>query len=795
MLRSYLKIALRNLLKSKISSFINITGLAVGMAVAMLIGLWVWSELTFDTHFANYARIAQVLQNGTYSNEVGTQSEIPPPLGPELRNTYGADFKYVVMATDIRPQALTFEDKKFTQNGASFGAEITEMLSLDMLQGSRKGLKEPNSILLSETLAKTYFGDADPLGKIMQISEQNYKVTGVYADLPRNSSFNDLAFITPWNENEPYIKNYLDNWGYNSFNAYVQLAEGADMAQVSAKIKDIKYKKVNEEGKKYKPEMFLHPMSQWHLYSEFEGGKSVGGHITAVWLFGIIGAFVLLLACINFMNLSTARSEKRAKEVGVRKAIGSRKNQLIGQFLSESLVVACFAFVLALLLAQLSLPFFNAVADKKMSLLWSNPVFWLLGLGFALGTGLLAGTYPAFYLSSFQPIRVLKGTFKAGRLASIPRKVLVVIQFTVSIALIVGVLIVFQQIQFAKNRPIGYDTSGLIVLPTPTTVVHEHFDAIRNDLKNSGVILEMAESYSPMTELNLALDGFDWKGKDPNMQVSIGTELVSHDFGKTVDWEISAGRDFSRDFASDSTGIILSETAVKYMGLKNPLGEVIKSQNFSPEPIFFRVIGVVKDVLMESPYEDVRPMFYTLNRWRGNFAVLKLNPALSAQVALAKIAPVFQKHNPSAPFDYQFVDAEYGKKFAAELRIGRLAGFFAILAVFISCLGLFGLASFMAEQRTKEIGIRKVLGASLGNLWGLLSREFVGLVLLSCVLAAPIAYYYLHGWLQQYEYRTEISGWVFAAAAIGALGITLLTVSYQALKAALLNPVRSLKSE
>lgn len=795
MLRSYLKIALRNLFKSKVSSFINITGLAVGMAVAMLIGLWVWSELTFDTQFANYERIAQVLQNGTYNDEVGTQAEIPPPLGPELRNAYGADFKYVVMATDIHPQALTFEDKKFTQNGASFGAEITEMLSLDMLQGSRKGLKEPNSILLSETLAKTYFGDTEPLGKIMQIGEQSYKVTGVYADLPRNSSFYDLAFITPWNENEPYIKNHIDNWGYNSFNAYVQLAEGADMARVSAKIKNIKYNKVNEDGKKYKPEMFLHPMSQWHLYSEFEGGKSVGGRITTVWLFGIIGAFVLLLACINFMNLSTARSEKRAKEVGVRKAIGSRKNQLVKQFLSESLLVAAFAFVLALLLAQLSLPFFNGVADKKMSLLWSNPVFWLLGIGFALGTGLLAGTYPAFYLSSFQPIRVLKGTFKAGRLASILRKVLVVVQFTVSIALIVGVLIVFQQIQFAKNRPIGYDTSGLIVLPTPTMVVHEHFDAIQRELKNSGAILEMAEAHSPMTDLYLALDGFDWKGKDPGMQVSIGTELVSHDFGKTVDWKISAGRDFSRDFASDSTGIILSETAVKYMGLKNPIGEVIKSQNFSPEPIFFRVIGVVKDVLMESPYEDVRPMLYVLNTWKGNFAVLKLNPALSAQVALAKIAPVFQKHNPSAPFEYQFVDEEYGKKFAAELRVGRLAGFFAILAVFISCLGLFGLASFMAEQRTKEIGIRKVLGASLSSLWQLLSKDFVLLVFVSFFIATPIAYYFMSNWLQTYTYHTEISWWIFVATGLGILGITLLTVSYQSMWAALTNPIKSLRSE
>lgn len=795
MLLNHLKIALRKLRKNRASSFINITGLAVGMAVAMLIGLWVWNELIFDQNFANYGRIAQVMQNGTYEGKVGTQEEVPPPLESELRNTYGADFKYVVMSTDVRPQILSFEDKKLTQSGATFGSDIAEMLSLNMLHGSRSGLSDPSSIFLSETLSKVYFGKADPMGKAMEISKQQFKVTGVYADLPRNSSFADLHFITPWNENEPYIKNHIDNWGYNSFNTYVQIAEGADMAQVSAKIKNIKFNKVDAEGKKFKPEMFLHPMSQWHLYSEFEGGVSVGGRINFVWLFGIIGAFVLLLACINFMNLSTAQSEKRAREVGVRKAIGSRKNQLIKQFLSESILVAAFAFVLALLLAQLSLPFFNAVADKKMALPWSSPVFWLMGLGFTLLTGLLAGSYPALYLSSFQPIRVLKGTFKAGRLASIPRKALVVVQFTVSITLIVGVAIVFQQIQFAQNRSTGYNNAGLITLPTATADVHDHFETIRTELLQNGSIVEMAEAYSPMTDLNLVLDGFEWEGKKAGANLGFGTELISHEYGKTIDWELTAGRDFSKNFASDSLGMILNESAVKYMGLENPVGAIIKSSNFSAEPLAFHVVGVVKDVLIESPYTSVRPTLYIVNRWQGNYVALKLNPAMNTRAALAKIAPVFQKYNPSAPFDYSFVDAEYGKKFEAELRIGQLAGFFAMLAIFISCLGLFGLASFMAEQRTKEIGIRKVLGASLVNLWGLLSKEFVALVLLACVLAAPIAYYYLHDWLQQYEYHIDISWWTFAAAGAGALALTLLTVSYQTLRAALLNPVQSLKLE
>lgn len=795
MLLNHLKIALRKLRKNRASSLINITGLAVGMAVAMLIGLWVWSELTFDQNFVHYERIAQVMQNGTYEGEVGTQEEVPPPLGPELRNAYGADFQYVVMATDIRPQVLSFEDKKLTQSGATFGAEIAEMLSLNMLQGQRSGLKDHSSIFLSETLAKVYFGATDPMGKVMEISKQPFKVAGVYADLPHNSSFGDLHFITPWNENEAYIKNHIDNWGYNSFNTYVQIAEGTDMAQVSAKIKNVKFDKVDAEARKYKPEMFLHPMSQWHLYSEFNGGVSIGGRINFVWLFGTIGAFVLLLACINFMNLSTAQSEKRAREVGVRKAIGSRKNQLIKQFLSESILVASFAFVVALLLAQLSLPFFNAVADKKMSLPWGDPVFWVMSLGFTLLTGLLAGSYPALYLSSFQPIRVLKGTFRAGRLASIPRKALVVVQFTVSITLIVGVLIVFQQIQFAQNRATGYDNTDLIMLPTATPEVHDHFEAIRNELLLNGSIVEMAETYSPMTDLNLVLDGFEWQGKKPGANLSFGTELVSYEYGQTIDWELTAGRDFSKEFASDSMAMILNESAVKYMGLKNPVGEIVKSTIFSADPLAFHVVGVVKDVLTESPYTSVRPMLYIVNQWKGNFVALRLNPTMSTRASLAKIAPVFQKYNPSAPFDYSFVDAEYGKKFEAELRIGQLAGFFAMLAIFISCLGLFGLASYMAEQRTKEIGIRKVLGASVSNLWQLLSKEFVVLVLISCLIAAPIAYYFMYEWLQKYTYRIDISWWVFVAAGASAVVITLLTVSYQTIRAALANPVQSLSNE
>ncbi|MCW3116040.1 MAG: FtsX-like permease family protein, partial [Chitinophagaceae bacterium] len=512
--------------------------------------------------------------------------------------------------------------------------------------------------------------------------------------------------------------------------------------------------------------------------------------IQYVWLFGIIGVFVLLLACINFMNLSTARSEKRAKEVGIRKAVGSLRTQLVVQFFSESLLVALLAFVLSIVLVQLILPFFNEVAGKKMSILWANPLFWLLGIGFSLITGLIAGSYPALYLSSFNPVKVLKGTFRAGRLAAIPRKVLVVVQFTVSVILIIGTIIVFRQIQFAKSRPIGYSRDGLITLPMVTTDIHNHFEVVKNELVNSGAIASMTEAGSPTTAVWSTNAGFDWKGKDPGLAVEFPNIDVSYDYGKTVGWQFKEGRDFSREFLTDSTAFVLNETAAKFVGIKNPVGETLKWDG-----VPFKIIGVIKDMVVESPYAAVRPTLFHLSTYPGSVVIAKINPTASVSDSLRKIETVFKKYNPAQPFDYQFVDEEYAKKFGNEQRVGKLSSFFAALAIFISCLGLFGMASFVAEQRTKEIGVRKVLGASVFNLWRLLSKDFVLLVLLSCAIAIPIAYYFLHEWLLRYEYRTEISWWIFAASCFGALIITLLTVSFQSIKAALMNPVKSLRTE
>jgi len=788
-----MQIAFRNLVKNKFTSLINIGGLATGMAVAILIGLWIYDEVSFDKSFPNHKRIAQIMQRFTINGETGAGTTIPFPVGDALRKSFGSDFKHVSMSSWNGGHVLSFGGKMLTKSGTFFEPDIMDMLSVKLLKGSKEAMNDPSSILLSASSAKAYFGSDNPMEKIMKIDNVlTLKVAGVYEDFPGNSSFSDVSFISTWKTfaEDQGFKNVTDPWRCNCYLGYVEIADKGDMDQISGKIKDIKLDKVNKSELTQHPQVFLNPMDRWHLFSEFKNGVSVSGRIQYVWLFGLIGLFVLLLACINFMNLSTARSEKRAKEVGIRKAIGSLRSELIAQFFCESLLIAFLAFFLSLLLVQLILPFFNDVAGKKMMVPFGNAIFWISCIGFSLITGMIAGSYPAFYLSSFKPVKVLKGTFRAGRLASIPRRVLVVVQFSVSIILIIGTMVVFRQIQFAKDRPIGYSRDGLVMMEMRTGDIHKHFDAVKNELLQTGSIASMAESGSPVTSVWSTNAGFDWKGKDPNMAVDFPNIDVSLDYGKTVGFQFTDGRDFSKDFGSDSTAFIINQTAAKFMGLKKPVGEIIMWDG-----VPFTVIGVIKDMIVESPYTRVRPMLYHLSKDIGNIVTVKLNPVISASASLSRIESVFKKYNPSQPFEYQFIDEQYARKFENEQRIGKLSSFFAVLAIFISCMGLFGMASFVAEQRTKEIGIRKALGASVLNVWKLLSTEFVLIVLLSCAIAIPVAYYFLAKWLMNYEYHAAISWWIFVLSVVGALVITLLTVSFQAIKAAIANPVKSLRTE
>jgi len=799
MIKNYLKIAWRNLIKNRVSSLINIGGLAVGMAVAMLIGLWMYNELSFDKNFSNHDRIAMVMQNQWINNETDTWNSQGYPLGPHLRGEYGADFKHVIMSSWTGGHILSYGDKNLKIAGNFMEPGITDMLSLKMISGNRNGLNDPKSILLSASAAKAIFGNADPMDKTIKIDHDNVltvKVTGIYEDLPENSSFGDLAFISPWQllvKDQHYDTRFNNPWGASWFQTLVQIADRADMARVSAKIKSIKMNDLvlnHNNDARFRPVIFLHPMNKWHLYSDFKNGVNTGGDIQYVWLFGIIGLFVLLLACINFMNLSTARSEKRAKEVGIRKSVGSVRSQLVAQFYCESLLIAAFSFLFALLFVQLCLPFFNEVAGKKVSIPWGNIVFWLSGIGFTLFTGLVAGSYPALYLSSFNPVKVLKGTFRAGRLASIPRQVLVVMQFTVSIVLIIGTIIVFNQIQYAKNRPIGYNVNGLMIVPLQTDIIGKQYDAVKNDLLASGVVKSVSRSETRITDGDDSNGGFTWEGKDPALQENFKSMGISLEFGKTVRWEIKEGRDFNPAFLSDSSGFIINEAAVKYLGFKNPIGQTITWIGNGK----YRIIGVVKNMVSESAYQPVEQTFFYLHKGLNNVDI-RLDANASAHDAINKIGAIFKKYDPSSPFEYSFADDDYAKKFDNEVRVGKLSSTFAGLAIFISCLGLFGMASFTAEQRIKEIGIRKVLGATILNLWQLLSRDFVVLVIISLLIAAPVSWYFMHKWLQGYQYHTPITWWVFAITGIGAMLITLLTVSYQSIKAALTNPVKSLKTE
>jgi putative ABC transport system permease protein len=525
------------------------------------------------------------------------------------------------------------------------------------------------------------------------------------------------------------------------------------------------------------------------LFSEFKNGKNVGGQIEFVWLFGIIGMFVLLIACINCMNINIARSQKRAKEIGIRKTIGSERWQLIVQFFLESLFIVAFAFIISILLVQLALPFFNRMADKKISIFWSNVWFWLSCLVFCLFTGLVAGLYPAVYLSSLRPLKVLKGTFKVAHLAILQRKALIVFQFTVSVILIICTIVVLRQIQFAKNRQIGYNPENLITIANTPNIAN-HFTLLRDELIKTGAAINVVESSNPTTENYVSVGNLNWEGKDPNLSIDIPVNAVTSEYGKTIGWHITQGRDFSKDFASDSSAFIINEAAVKFMGFKNPIGKTI---HYNDKP--FHVIGVIHDIVVESPYKQALPYIYQMSQYAAFVVTIKLNSAIGINNAINETKKVYSKYDSESPFDFKFVDQEFAKKFSDEERIGTIASFFAALTIFISCVGLFALSSLIIEQRRKEIGVRKVLGATVIILCKLLSKDFVALIAISFLIAAPVSYYFMHNWLENYSYRTTMSWWIFAATGIGSLLIAMFVVNFQAIKAAIANPINSLRSE
>lgn len=799
MIRNYFKIAWRNLTKNKVYSFINIFGLAIGMAVTILIGLWIFDEASYNQYVVNRDKVAQVFQTQTLNGKKGTGPAIPRPLEAAMREEHGDKFKHIIMASWESPRYLTHNDKNITRIGQAIQPGFVDMFSLKILKGDPKGYSQRNEILLSESAAKALFGDEQAVGKMLKFNNQDdMMVSAVYEDVPKNNSMFEIDYFVPWDyyvDQYDWMKDALQNWGNNSFQMYVQIGENQTMEGVTNAIIDIKKKNADNEAE-FNPRIFLLPMKDWHLNSNFENGVQTGGRIENLWLFGTIGLFVLLLACINFMNLSTARSEKRAKEVGIRKTVGSERSQLVRQFLSESLFTVILSFIVAIVIVLVSLKPYNQLSGKDVEFPWTSWEFWGVCMLFILLTSLLAGSYPALYLSSFNPVTVLKGTFKAGRYASLPRKVLVVVQFTVSVALIIGTLVVMKQVEHGKNRPLGYNKNGLIQIPVMSMDFSGKYDILRNEFIQSGGATHMASSMSPATAVWSNRSGYTWEGKPEGFQEDFAWVEVSFDYPETMQLEFVAGRDFSREFASDSNAVIINETAAKYMGLNDPVGKLINDEDDENPGPPMKIIGVVKDMLMQSPYRPVKQTLFLIDREENlSYYNVRLNPENSVQENLKLLEGVFKSHFPNLPFEYEFIDEQFGQKFATEERIARLAGIFTILAIFISCLGLFGLASFVAEQRTKEIGVRKVLGASVGNLWMMLSREFVILVGLSLMIAIPIAWYVMQNWITKFDYRTTIGWWIFIIAGVGALFLTLFTISFQAIRAASSNPVLSLRDE
>jgi len=790
---NYIKIAWRNLLKNKGFTLIYILSLSVGLAVVMLDGLWIRDEFSFNKYHKNYDRIAQVMHHDLVNGERISLFWNPAHLGDLLKKDYGSDFTQIIMSSYPSTHILTYQRKKFNKEGNYMDSGAPEMLGLEMINGTKQGLNNIYSILLSESVAKELFANEDPINKIIRFDNQaEVMVTGVYKNLPFNSEFKNLSFITPWElflALNPGIKSG-NPWNNNNYLTYVQISDPGNMNRISDKIRDIKKNSLGKrDSDPYKTVMFLQPMSKWHLYSEFKNGINTGGKLEYVWLFGTIGLFILLLACINFINVSTANSQRRAKEIGIRKTIGSRRFQIFTQFLTESILIVAFSFILSLIWVMITLPFFNELADKKLSVIWGSPGFWLISIAICLITGVIAGLYPALYLSSLQPVKVLKGTFKFSRLAIFQRKALIVFQFVISAILIVSTIIIFQQIDFAKNRQMGYHFKDLITIPI-TPEINSRFNIFREELQKSGAAIEVTKSANQTTDYYISDDRIKWPGKDPNVTFSFPISNVSAEYGKTIGWTIKEGRDFSSHFISDSSAFILNESAAKFMGLETPIGEPVEWNGKS-----FHVIGVIKDIVFESPYQPVQPYIYQMTGDQSYVVTARLNNQIGISRSLELTKKIFEKYSPELPFDFKFVDREYLKKFGDEERISKLAGFFSFLAIFISCLGIFGLATLMADQRIKEIGIRKILGSSLFGLWTLMSKDFMRLVILSLLIASPASFYFMKKWLENYPYHTEISWTVFVIPAVSLLLITLLTVSYQITKAALANPTKILRTE
>jgi predicted permease len=787
MKKNYLIIAFRNLKHNKLFSFINISGLAIGLAVFLLIMLWIGNELSYNNFHADKDRIAAVMVNKKFSNnEIASYPAVPSLLAPSLsKDLPGIEFAARTTWGDVR--LFSKDEKKFTEYGLYVDHDFLNIFTVPLSAGNKNELlKKPHTILLSETLAKKYFGDESPMGKEILVERTTpYVIEGVFKDVPANATLT-FDYLMPVKDYFNQAMGGEENWSSNNMRTYVKLKPGINRAAMDASLKNFMATYTDQQENN---ELFLWDLKDWYLRFDFKNGKYAGGgRITYVKLFALIAFFILILASINFMNLSTAGATRRAKEVGVRKVLGAEKKSLIAQFMSESVMLAFISGILALLILVMVLPSFNQLINRKIVIDYTNPVNISIFLGIILVTGLLAGSYPSWVLSAYRPVKVLKSSVGSGTgNTALIRKFLVLTQFTVSVLLIIGTLVVSQQIKYINNKNLGYQKENLIWFPNNIEGQKNEI-AIRELLKVPGVS-HVARASMTFTMPNNRGTEVNWPGKPEGEEIFFSFITADHDIIQTMSIELKQGRTFSKDIASDTSAFILNEEAVKRMGLKDPVGKQIES--FSGKGT---IIGVVKDFHVESLHNPITPVIINCKpEWTWvYYARLKGD---NVQESLKGLESVYAKMAPGFIFEYNFQDKEYERLYRSESQTGSLVNWFAFVAIFISCLGLLGLTAFTVERKTKEIGIRKVLGASVIDIVLMVSKQFLSPVAVAIIIAIPASIYFMNNWLQQYAYRINISWWIYAVAAGAVVLIALITISIQSIKAALVNPVKSLRTE
>jgi putative ABC transport system permease protein len=786
MFSTYIKLAWRNLVKHTVFSFINIAGLTIGMACTLLILVWVYNERSWDSNNKHYDTIYHVMCNRDFNGEINTGQDMMYPL-PKAAKANFPEIEHAAIVSFGETTLFTSGDKRLNKTTLTVSPEFFDIFSYEPLQGDlSSAVKDADAVILTESTARALFGNVNVINQPVEINNHRTAyVKAVIKDAPRNSTL-QFEGIIPFNPSSPDIIKSETEWVNCGNRVFFQTHSGTNIPALASKVMKLVREHTEGENPTTRGSIVLHPMSKWRLYGDFSNGVNTGGRIEYVNLFTWIAVIILIIACVNFMNLSTARSEKRAKEVGIRKTLGSERKQLLYQFISESLLLSLLAFVFAAAIVSAVVPTFSQLLKEDLVIPFNQPITWAVVAAMILVTGLVAGSYPAFYLSGFNPIKVLKGTFLPGKQALLPRKILVTFQFIASIILISATVVIYKQLQYVKDRDLGYDQDNLVMVnSTPAT--DKNFEALKNDLFQTGLVSSVNRTSSPITDIYMSTSGIRWAGAPPSSNLVIGFIFTNEDFAQTVRTKILDGRDFR---SGDSNAVVFNKEAIKLMGLQTPVGTKI---NWAGKER--TIVGVLDDMVITSPYKPADPLMLVYeNNWSGRLN-LRLAKNADLKNALAAVEKTYKKYSIEYPFEYKFIDEVFNQKFINEQLIGKLSVIFAGLAIFICCLGLFGLVASSIERRRKEIGIRKVLGASLQQLLLLMSKEFLWLVALAFVVAIPIAWWGMNKWLQNYSYRTDISVGVFALVGIVILFIALLTVSLNASRAALSNPVKTLRSE